>query len=99
MEVNKENLLRSTIYDNEIESNSGNEKDVIPELWKCFPRKHPGTAKGIKAPLKEAETAALDPTGSSAMDPPLPPVYLSQRPRMPSEKRMGSEELMRRSKG
>ena len=69
MEVNKENLLRTTIYDSEIQSNLGNEKDVLEELWKCFRRKHPGAAKGIEAAKKRSQ---LD-TPSDQSDPPEAP--------------------------
>ena len=68
MEINQENLLRTTMYDGEIESNGGNGVDVLPKLWKCFCRKHPGLAKGIKEAMQKKQDDE-----SSSDDPPPPP--------------------------
>ena len=66
MNTNKENLLRTTVYDEDLESNSGNDSDVLPELWESFRRKFPGIAKGIEARKKNKQATS---NGNSESDP------------------------------
>ena len=55
MEVVKDNLLRTTVRDEELSSNEGNTTDIMPALWKSFVRLYPGRARGIEEEKKRIE--------------------------------------------
>ncbi len=66
MDTIKENVLRTTLCDDELMVNSGNDGDVLPSIWKCFERLHPGLAKAISVSLKENNgTNAKEQTSTS----------------------------------
>ena len=95
MKINRENLLRTTIYDTEIESNAGNGSDKLPELWTCFRRKHPGTANGIEAALKKVFVDSTK--GTNPTDPhPHPPTQKTISDVDNDESKKRAEEEKRR---
>ncbi len=65
METINENVLRTTLCDAELSSNSGNDTDVLPLLWNAFKRIHPGKARGI-----EMQEEGFNQDDSSNNDPP-----------------------------
>ena len=48
MDNTKENLLRTTVFDNELRLNSGNDKDILPSIWRSFKRLYPTRARSIE---------------------------------------------------
>ena len=51
METARENVLRTTMCDEELRSNDGNDDDVLPAIWSCFKRLYPAKAKAIQETL------------------------------------------------
>lgn len=75
METTANNLLRTTIFDDELDANKGNEADALEDLWNTFTRLYPGRAKGIKLAKekRDAEALKLKGAGFDQTRPPQPP--------------------------
>lgn len=82
METTKENLLRGTLCDKEIQLNRGNDTDVLDTIWKCFKRLYPARAKAIEEDVHSASNESSDGESTedsgessnlSKEDPPVPP--------------------------
>lgn len=48
MDTTKENILRTTVLDQELNSNNGNDTDILPSILRCFTRLYPAKAKAIE---------------------------------------------------
>ena len=49
--MTKDNLLRTTVFDLDLEVNIGNDTDVLECVWNSFNNKYPSRAKGIQSSL------------------------------------------------
>ncbi len=93
MENTNENLLRSTIFDNEIRLNSGNDKDVLPSIWRSFKRLYPTKGKIIEESLERQ----VDHTEHDEEDtPPSPPDDQTNFNDENDEEKRHEEELRRK---
>ena len=71
METTKENILRTTISDSQLNSNSGNDNDVLPSILRSFKRLHPAKARAIEqASLLEASPSTDKHSGTDVTDVP-----------------------------
>ena len=57
MENTRTNLLHTTLCDSELQMNSGNDKDILPSLWRNFKRLYPTKARNIE---ENEETESKD---------------------------------------
>ena len=48
MATARDNMLRTTLYDSDIKVNRGNDKDVLPSLWKYFRQLFPAKARALE---------------------------------------------------
>ena len=68
MDTARENLHRTTLCDKELESNRGNDTDVLPCLWTMFKSLYPAKAKAIESGQREQQSG-----DTNTDDPPNPP--------------------------
>ncbi len=74
MDTIKENMLRTTICDKELQCNQGNSADILPSLWKCFKRLYPGRARGIETDAaNDKRTESERSPDNDSSSPPTPP--------------------------
>ncbi len=90
MQTIKENLLRTTLCDQELAMNAGNGTDILPSIWKGFKRLHPGEAKGIEEQNTEQTDSTEELTGSN--EPSEPPTI----PDAEIDKQLEEEEERRK---
>lgn len=64
MTVTRDNLLRSTVFDEELLTNRGNDRDVIRSIWHAFKTLYPSQAKGIEVSRANSR-AERSPSGST----------------------------------
>ncbi len=75
METTRQNVLCTTLCDQELSLNSGNGNDILPTIWKSFKRLHPGMARGVEETLSSHSPPESNEKENeeSAEDPPTPP--------------------------
>ncbi len=75
METTRQNVLCTTLCDQELSLNSGNGNDILPTIWKSFKRLHPGLAKGVEESLSSDSSTESDEKEeeTSTEEPPTPP--------------------------
>ncbi len=73
METTRENLLRTTSYDENLMSNSGNNSDVLDKIWNSYKRQYPGDALALEKRDMQASSPGTEDETSSAPPPPPPP--------------------------
>ncbi len=72
MESIKENILHTTGLDSELQSNAGNDTDVLPSIWRCYTRLYPANAKNIEEKNNSDDTSTkTDPPKPDSTDPPI----------------------------
>lgn len=95
METARENLLRTTQCDRELESNIGNDGDVLTTLWNCFKSLYPKKAEAIEK--------GTTPLGNNLDEQTLPPTSegdeqdkgldsLEDNPSPPEEEKLSPEQ-------
>lgn len=58
----RENILRSTVFDNDLEINEANTTDVLPAIWASFKRVFPARAKALEGQWKSGQTTSVTDT-------------------------------------
>lgn len=107
MDATRTNLLRSTVFDQDLVVNQGNDQDVLPSLWCAFKSLYPSKAKSIEGRLSTTQSATETenvPENESLIPPQPPSPSIAAQPaeteeqkrlREESEKRQQSEEKRR----
>lgn len=90
METARENLLRTTVCDKEIEQNCGNDGDILDSVWKCFSRLFPARARSIEE--HENGNGEQSPTPDTDENP-VPPEPADDNPGDDEERKREQERL------